>query len=91
MDYRYEIDELMKGYKISVSISCPSALLQEVQTYCINNHLNQSEGFVKLTRLGITYSLLLKAQADMKKEALDAAAKVIVESKPKTPRKKPTT
>ncbi len=83
----HEIDELMRGMKITVSFSCPSGLLHAIEEFRMIEFLNTSKAIVKLIRLGITYRLLLAEQKRLKQEE-SAKPKRKKKVKPKTHSKK---
>lgn len=82
-----EIDNLMRGMKITVSFSCPSAMLQAIEEYRMLNYFNTSKAITKLVRLGITYTQLLQEQKRLNEEEKVASAKK-KKAKRKTPSKK---
>lgn len=79
------VDNLMRGMKITLSFSCPSAMLQAVEEYRMLNFLNTSQAVTKLIRLGITYTQLLAEQRRLKE-----AEKVVKPKKKKPKRKTPS-
>lgn len=84
-----EIDPMMRGYKISVSFSCPSELLDGIREYQGITRYNLSQAVCKLVRLGYTYSKLL-AQQKLEREqaALEQPQPTVsadsIAAKPKT-------
>lgn len=56
------LDELMRGYKISVSFSCPANLWGAISDFSAEERMNQSQACVRLIRLGITYLKVLEQE-----------------------------
>lgn len=75
MEVKIISDELMRGYKISVSFSCPGNLLAAISDYAAEERMNLSQAMVRLTRLGITYLLVLQEQRATEEAKLIASAK----------------
>lgn len=80
-------DPMLRGYRISVSFSCPGEMYSEIQTYRIGNRWNMSQAITRLIRLGMTYTKLLQQQEAMKQSKLVESAKK-KKRKRKTPSKK---
>jgi hypothetical protein len=80
------IDPLMRGYKLSVSISMPSALLQAMTEYQQEHRFNVSAAACRLIRLGLTYSEMLEEQ---KKSLEKYKQETFPEKQPPKKRSKP--
>lgn len=81
------LDPLMRGYKLAISVSMPSALLGAIEKYALENEMSMSWSITRLSRLGLTYTNMLRTQA---REKLEEIASKPEKKKPKrkTPSKK---
>lgn len=79
-------DPMMRGYRISVSFSCPGEMYSEIAAFRLEERMNMSQAVTRLIRLGMTYRSLLQTQEAIQK-AEKAKPPKKKKRKPKTPSK----
>jgi hypothetical protein len=84
----HAVDPLMRGYKLSLSISIPSNLVARVIEMKNEERRNLSEMVVRLLRLGITYLEVLEEQKKQRQVDALKDSKPIASTKKKKPKRK---